>query len=125
MALVFVIALPLIILVGFNKPYTLTASQDIVQMRFWSLKIHRTDEFDLFLVGDSRTYSVLSPAAMQTILPDLRILNFGFSSGGLNPEIYALVEQRLATDGPHPMIVLGITSISLPPAAVKNEQYNQ
>jgi hypothetical protein len=51
---------------------------------FWSNKANADAIYDIILMGDSRIYRGLSPEEMATILEDYRILNFGFSAGGLN-----------------------------------------
>ena len=125
-ALTLVILLPLIVLFGYFKADLLTTKQDeeFAKTRFWMLKARRTDTFDVILLGDSRVTQGLSPAAMQTVLNDLNILNLGFASGGLDSEIYALAEQRLSPTSAQPIIVIGITPYDLTPVAAQNTQYH-
>ncbi|MBN2500904.1 MAG: hypothetical protein JXB38_09020 [Anaerolineales bacterium] len=126
-AFTFIIVLPLIMLIGSFKMARLPSpkAQHWEETRFWMLKTHRTDTFDVVLIGDSRMYQGLSPAAMQTVLKNSSVLNLGYLSGGLNPEIYALAEQRLSPTNSQPVIVLGITPLALTPLAEQNAQYHQ
>ena len=126
-ALAFLILLPLIMLVGYFKTELLASKQadDWEESRFWILKTYRSDTFDVILIGDSRVNQGLSPAAMQTILKNLHILNLSFIKGGLNPEIYALTEQRLSSTSAQPIVVMGITPLSLTPLAGQNTYYHK
>jgi hypothetical protein len=93
--------------------------------RFWVLKAQAKTRFDMLLMGDSRVYRGLSPQVMETILPGYRILNYGFSGGGLNPVMYAATEQRLDPHSRQMIIVFGVTPLTLTPRAAKNEHYLQ
>lgn len=91
--------------------------------RFWAEKTHATLEaHDLILLGDSRLYRGVSPEAMQRQLPGLSILNFGYSSGGLNTEIFAEADKRLKDSG---IVVLAITPWSLTESACRNEHFHE
>jgi hypothetical protein len=93
--------------------------------RFWVLKTHSTTQYDMILMGDSRLYRGISPQAIEAILPGMRILNFGYSGGGLNPLMYQAAEQRLDPESNHPVIVFGVTPLTLTKQAEKNEHYLQ
>jgi hypothetical protein len=93
--------------------------------RFWVLKTHGKARFDMILMGDSRVYRGLSPEAMETILSNYRIFNFGYSGGGLDPMMYAAAERRLDPRSDHKSIVFGVTPLALTPYAAKNEHYLQ
>lgn len=93
--------------------------------RFWVLKAQGTARFDVILMGDSRVYRGLSPQAMETILQGYRILNYGFSGGGLNAEMYAAAEGRLDPRSSKKSIVLGVTPLTLTTRAERNDHFQQ
>jgi len=130
------ISIPLLILIAALRPKPVTLvvtpfTKDPVRQsgatgeRFWVLKTHGEKKYDMTLMGDSRVYRGISPKAMETVLTDVRIFNFGYSGGGLNPVMYAAAEAKLAPTSHQPSIVLGITPLSLTPHAAKNEHYLQ
>lgn len=96
---------------------------DYVPDSFWSQKINAPESYDVVLLGDSRIYYGVSPQAMNTVLEDYDILNFGFSGGGLNPEMYDAAEHKLADDGER-IIVLGISPHSLTANSQTNDHYH-
>jgi hypothetical protein len=126
-ALTLIIVLPLIVLIGYFKTELLASQQadSLEERRFWILKTHRSDTFDVVLLGDSRVNQGLSPAAMQTVLKDLHILNFSYIKGGLTPEIYAVAEQRFSSTSAQPIVVLGITPLAFTPLAAQNAYYHK
>jgi hypothetical protein len=91
--------------------------------RFFTQKTAWEHEFDCVLLGNSRIYRGLSPSEMKKVLPDYRIVNLGFSSGGLNPAIYELADDALAEGGPRKVVVLGVEGIVLHEWAMENECY--
>jgi len=97
---------------------------DLVETRFWALKTRfLKPEHNVVLCGDSRVYRGLSPAAMGSALPDLKIVNFGYSAGGLDRLMLKSAEALLDPEAKVRIIVLGVTPSSLTPAAAENEQY--
>ena len=90
----------------------------------FSLKTHATG-FDIVVPGDSRVYRGVSPSAMRRVLPTARILNLGYSSGGLADPLLARAEDALAPDSPVRAIVVGITPFSLTEEAAANEHLRQ
>ena len=130
------LCIPIILLVGMLRPrpaavtvlplsYNPIQETGMASERFWVLKAQGTAHYDMLLMGDSRVYRGLSPQAMETILPGVRILNYGFSGGGLNAEMYAAAQERLDTHSPMQNIVLGITPLTLTPRAESNEHFQQ
>jgi hypothetical protein len=93
--------------------------------RFWVMKAQAATHFDMILMGDSRVYRGLSPQAMETVLQDTHILNFGFSGGGLNPEMFSAAEARLDPKSRHQSIVLGVSPLTLTPRAASNDHFLQ
>lgn len=80
-------------------------------------------KYDIVILGDSRSYRGLSPAEMSKTLACANIYNFGFSGGGLNPEIYAVGTTLLDKKSRHLAIVLGVTPDCLMESTANNKQY--
>jgi hypothetical protein len=94
--------------------------------RFWLRKVfgHAPGTQNIIMIGDSRLYRGLSPAAFEAALPGTKALNYGFSSGGHNPVIFADVDRMLTTDRGKPRaVILAITPHSLTPRTQANEHY--
>jgi hypothetical protein len=92
---------------------------------FWTRKTHSTQKYQVVVMGDSRVYRGISPEAMKPALPGLKILNFGYSNGGLNPLMYRVAESRLDIDANAKVIVLGISANTLTAYTENNNQYVQ
>jgi hypothetical protein len=101
------------------------AQSGAVGEQFWVLKTHGRARFDMVLMGDSRVYRGLSPQAMESILSGTRILNFGYSGGGLDPVMYAAADGKLDPGSDHKSIVFGVTPLTLTPYAARNQHYLQ
>jgi hypothetical protein len=120
------IALALILLIGFifsgkREP---GRESDLVETRFWALKTRFLKaQYNVVLCGDSRVYRGISPAAMSSALPDFKIVNFGYSAGGLDRLMLKSAEALLDPEAKSRIIVLGVTPSSLTPFAAENEQY--
>ena len=119
-----VLALPL---PEFFLPSTMTYDEieRIDRERFWAVKTHRNDLYDMVLLGDSRTYRGVSPQAMQELLPQLRILNFGYSSLGLTTELVDEAIKKIDTASAKKILVIGVTPYSLTKKAAMNEHFLQ
>lgn len=103
----------LILFVGFIRPPSI--HQGIPAEVLWAQKVLWQAEFDIVFAGDSRTYHGIAPSAMQEHLPGTRMANFGFSSCALAGEYLDAVEDLLDPASTNPIIVLGITPLSLTP----------
>ena len=108
-------------------PLDLSRRTSVQEKRFWMQKTHGTlnADYDMVILGDSRAYSDFSPEAVRRQLPDWRVLNFGFSSGGLNREIFEEAETRLDSGSQFRSIVLAVTPHSLTPESRYNEAFRQ
>jgi hypothetical protein len=91
---------------------------------FWMAKTHTKKKFDVIVVGDSRVYRGISPAAMETVLKGMSVFNFGYSSAGMSAVLLNAAEEKLKTSGQR-IIILGLTPYSLTSSAALNEQYKQ
>lgn len=121
----FIVTLILLIVIGILKFYLLQEfTKNILDAEvFWVLKTFANPKFDMILVGDSRVYRGLSPEAMNRILPNYRILNFGYAAGGLNTTIYKEAESKFDPNSEKKTIVLGVTPMSLLPESEKNRDF--
>lgn len=121
-----VLASILIFLFGSIKPEPvdpLVASREASNW-FWTYKVHNKNVYDMVLIGDSRLYRGISPSAMQDVLgKDFRILNFGFSSGGINKRMIKEALNRLDVNSKRKTVVLAVTPFSLTTEAAKNEHF--
>lgn len=95
----------------------------IIQDRFWVLKTHGKNNYDIVIMGDSRAYRGVSPEAMEKAMPDYEILNFGYSSGRLNKFMFGEAEKRISKSGKRKIVVLAISPNTLIPPPVENAHY--
>lgn len=119
-------ALFLILLTGFILSGTRESDQesDPVKERFWALKTRfLKPEYNVVLYGDSRLYRGISPEAMRSALPDLKIINFGYSNGGHDRLMLNSAISLLDPEAKLRIIVLGVTPLSLTQVAAQNEHY--
>lgn len=110
---VLVICAPLMILISFIKPNSLGAINKAEFDRFWAHKVHTKKKFNMLVLGDSRVYRGVSPEAMNKIIPNIKILNFGFSSGILNKELFSEANKRLNQASKLKIILIGLTPASI------------
>lgn len=92
---------------------------------FWTRKTFAPAKYDIVLMGDSRMYRGLSPEVMKKVLPGMKILNFGWSNGGLNPAMFKAAEEKLADNSRSKVIVLGIATNTITGFTQVNTQFNQ
>ncbi|MBT8180648.1 MAG: hypothetical protein KJO53_03570, partial [Eudoraea sp.] len=116
------LSLVMIYIVGTTRPQPMSSVID--KEKFWADKVHAKTKYNLIVAGDSRVYRGIAPRVISDELDGLKVLNFGFSSGGLNTEIFNEIEKRLAREN-KTIIVLGITPYSLTPRAQLNEHFKQ
>lgn len=92
---------------------------------FWVTKTFAPQNYNVVLMGDSRVYRGLSPEIMDTELNGLKILNFGYSNGGLNPVMFEAAEEKLSKNGREKIIVIGVTANTLTNYTKENNKYFQ
>lgn len=93
---------------------------------FWTRKTFAPAHYDVILMGDSRLYRGLSPTIIEKCFENnIKVLNFAFSNGGLNPEMYKAAEQKINIKSQYKTIVLGVTANSLTSFTINNQQYKQ
>lgn len=85
---------------------------------FWATKASWAACADIVIAGDSRVYRGVSPAEISRVLPQCRILNYGFDGVGYDRRYLAGIERVLDPNTVLPTIVLGISPHSLTPQAV-------
>lgn len=93
--------------------------------RFWTQKTFSPAKYQIVVMGDSRVYRGVSPEIMEKNLPGMKVLNFGYSNGGLNPEMFRAAEEKLSINGQEKVIVLGVSPNCLTAFTQKNEQFLQ
>lgn len=92
---------------------------------FWSRKTFAPDKYNMVLMGDSRVYRGLSPEVMEEKLPKMKILNFGYSNGGLNPTMFEAASEKLNPKSKVKVMVLGVTANAITGFTQHNDQYVQ
>lgn len=95
------------------------------EARFYMVKTVGGQRCDVVVLGDSRSLRDVSPQELSKSLSGQRILNFAYNAGGLNPEIYAAASAHLAADARAPMVLLGVTPLSLMSVKGGNAQYRE
>ena len=93
--------------------------------RFWIQKTFAPAAYDVVVMGDSRVYRGVNPEIMDSVLKPMRTLNFAYSNGGLNPEMFKAAEEKLKEDDNPKIIVLGISPNTVTGYSQANEQYRQ
>lgn len=116
-----IIALVFIIVMGLIFPKN---PEKYLRNHFWTKKTFSSNKYNLIVLGDSRVYRGIAVAPMEAILPDFKILNFGYSSGGLNPEMYKIAGEKLNQEMEPKVILLGVTAFSLTHMSEKNAHYH-
>ena len=91
------------------------------QKSFWIDKVQADEDFDIVIIGDSRIYRGVSSKPF-TSSPPIRVLNFGFSSGGLTDPLLKSGCSKLNPAGLR-TIILGVSPNSLTPTAGRNYHY--
>ena len=80
------LSLVLIYMVGTMRPQPMSSVID--KEKFWADKVHAKTKYNVIVAGDSRVYRGIASRVISEELDGLKVLNFGFSSGGLNTEIF-------------------------------------
>ncbi len=119
------IAIPILAFVGVTKPPPKEPAEQTVltEDAFWVHKTFCRPTFDLVIMGDSWAYCGLCPKAMEAVLPDHRILNFAYSSGGLNPAMYREAERKLDPSSRRKVVLLAVTPLALTLRSVANGKF--
>ena len=91
--------------------------------RYWVVKTQIQKNYDIVLLGDSRVYRGISPATMVQSMPGVRILNFAYSSGGLNQYMYAEADSKLDPNSSRKAIIIGLSPAALTEFSSNNAAY--
>lgn len=92
---------------------------------FWTRKTFAPLKYNVVLMGDSRVYRGVSPEIMETHVAGMKVLNFAYSNGGLNPTMFEAAEKKLVKNDKPKMIVLGISANTITDYSAANQQYQQ
>ena len=79
---------------------------------FWAEKVYGKSQYDVLLMGDSRTYMGVSPKTLRSRVPHVSIYNFGFSSGRINEQLLREAEKRIQKNGER-FLIFSCTSCNL------------
>lgn len=93
--------------------------------QFWTQKTFASSQYDVVLMGDSRTYRGLSPSVIEKALPGMKVLNFGYSNGGLNQVMFDAAQEKLSAKSGNKVIVMGVSPNCITGYSQKNDQYLQ
>lgn len=93
---------------------------DELSKQFWIKKTFADSKYDVVIIGDSRVYRGVSPIEISQSNGGIKVLNFGYSSAGLNDY---LIERGIAKLNPEgkKIIVFGISLFSFTKESVANE----
>ena len=100
-------------------------SELYLSQRFWITKTFAPARYNVIVMGDSRVYRGVSPAIMEKELKEFKVLNFAYSNGGLNPEMFSAAENKLNETSRFKVIVLGISANTVTGYSRDNRQYLQ
>lgn len=92
---------------------------------FWTQKTFAPKAYDVVIMGDSRIYRGVSPLAIEKALPGLKVLNFGYSNGGLNPVMFDAAQKKLSDESGNKVIVIGVSPNCITGFSQNNAQYIQ
>ncbi len=93
--------------------------------RFWTQKTFAPAKYQVVVLGDSRVYRGVSPEVMEKNLPGMKILNFGYSNGGLNPVMFEAAEKKLSKNNQKRVIAIGVSANCITAYSQTNEQFQQ
>lgn len=87
---------------------------------FWKKKTFDKNKYNIVICGDSRIYRGVSPRAMQKVLSDLSIINFGYGSAGFSDVMLDEIDKRIYYESADKILVLGITPLTLTREGINN-----
>jgi hypothetical protein len=117
-----VIATLLVVSLSFVMPKN---KEKYLRDRFWTQKTFAPARYDVVIIGDSRIYRGVSPSVMEQRLPGMKVLNFGYSNGGLNPVMFEAAENKFSPESSHKVMVVGVSANCITGFTLKNDQYLQ
>ena len=79
---------------------------------FWAEKVYGKSQYDVLLMGDSRSYKGVNPKTLRSRVPHISIYNFGFSSSRINEQLLREAEKRIQKDGKR-FLIFSCTSRNL------------
>ncbi|RIV72570.1 hypothetical protein [Flagellimonas aequoris] len=117
------LTIALVYFVGAYKPKPISST--IQKEKFWADKTHSNSKYNVIFIGDSRLYRGIDPRTVSKTLKGLKVLNFGYSSGGHNEVIFNEISQRFVESDKTRAVVLVLSPYSLTPKAQENSHFNQ
>jgi hypothetical protein len=113
-------ALLMIVIIGSLRP---DKPKGMSSGEYWARKIQWQHCTDIVLLGDSRTFTGVSPAEMSKYLTNKRIVNYGFAGMGFSKQYLQTTENVLDPKSSGPTIVMGISPHSLTDYAIKQNGF--
>ena len=110
----------LLVAMGTFQPLPQNTRDYLEDSRFWCEKRYGKQQYDVLLMGDSRTYVGVSPEILQKYNPNMSFYNFGFCVGRINRQLLREAEKRLKWNGKR-ILAFSCTCIDL--MNVKNEYF--
>jgi hypothetical protein len=92
---------------------------------FWTRKTFAPPKYNVVIMGDSRVYRGVSPEIIESYLPEMKVLNFAYSNGGLNPTMFDAAQEKLVKNNGPKVIILGISANAITDYSAGNQQYLQ
>jgi hypothetical protein len=116
----------LVVAVGiFNLKFYQHPEHGMSEDRFWVLKTFAPERaYDIVLAGNSRVYRGLAPVVLREHFPGTRILNFGYSGGGLTRQMLDIVDGKLDPASSQRAVFLNLEPGTLGVHALANRQLN-
>ena len=108
----------------FINPNTIKEIERVNAKRFWSHKVHSLEKANILILGSSQIYRGIAPHILTKENQNLTAINLGFSSGGLNQEIYRFAESKLRKNDTR-IIILGINPYVLLDHTEENKAYRR
>lgn len=99
------------LVVGAHRPQERLSG--VIPELMWIRKVEWPPRFDVVVAGASRVLEGVSPEEMATVIPGVRVANFGFGHTGLDARYLAAARRLLAPDARDPALVLSIHPVGL------------
>jgi hypothetical protein len=123
-SLAFLFATPILLVLLYLALLKLKTSNNMLKESFWAHKVTADSIYDVVAVGDSRVYRGIDPeeieaAYFKMLGANVRAINFGFSSAGLDPYILMKAKSLLKTNGKR-ILIIGLS----PNSFIESSQEN-
>jgi len=121
----FLLALGIATVISVNRPEGIIVNKEMSEAVFYANRLAREAEYDMILLGDSRTRMSLSAKYINATIPEYRITNFGFVACALDATYLADASSRLDPTSKHQVLVIGLTPLSFTEWAMQHSRYRK